>query len=378
MTMFKRPSTSSKTTTVMRHSRSRSLEYGSCMVLLLMGSAGWTGCSAERAARSRSAGGDAAAGGRDSSQSDGLDATTGSADSRISMDASELEDASVMRDASHDRDASGARGPVDRREYSVLSTRALNADGVGVGLEAYDLIRAFGGSRPIESPDLYPENHPEVPHIVEAFDTEVGDHFVFSIHRDIDIDRDRIENSDRQRNEIKAYGGSEDALKGYEGETLVYRWMFKINAEMEVSRRFSHFFQLKAVGGSDSQPILTISGAERSGQDGIEIRHSPLRDTTILDRRLWSMVTGQWLVAYCRATYVDSGELRLILVRLRDGEVIFDVDIADLDLWRGEQSDHFVRPKWGIYRSIADPTNLRADEEIVRFARFEVDKVVLE
>ncbi len=264
----------------------------------------------------------------------------------------------------------------DSLEYTVLTTRTLDADGAMSGLHAYDLIRDFGGSNPIESPDLYPVNHPDVEHIYEDDDPDIGNHFVFIIHRDVDIDRDRLDITDRQRNEIKTYGGSEEAVKGYEGETFVYRWKFRINAGMEVSTRFSHFFQLKAVGGSDSMPILTISGAERSGEDGIEVRHSPLHDTTILQRTHWSRVTGEWLEAYCRATFSDSGSLRLIVTRIRDDEVIFDIEETNLDLWRGEDASHFVRPKWGIYRSILDLNNLRPDEESVRFANFSVSEVM--
>ena len=269
------------------------------------------------------------------------------------------------------------RPPEDEVEFTVLTTRTLDADGDQVGLDTYDLIRTFGGPNPIEAPDLYPINHPDVRHIYEDFDPIIGNHFVFIIHRDIDIDRDRVENTDRQRNEIKTYSSSEEAVKGFENETFVYRWKFQINADMEVSTRFSHFFQLKAVGGSDSQPILTISGAERSGDDGIEVRYSPLQADTILQRQDWSMVTGEWLAAYCRATFAESGDLRLIVTRLRDDEVIFDIDERGLDLWRGEDASHFVRPKWGIYRSILDRDNLRPDEETVRFANFSVSEVMI-
>ena len=248
-----------------------------------------------------------------------------------------------------------------------------------VGLDAYDLIRAFGGDYvpgPIEAPDLYAINHPAVRHIYEDSDATVGNHFVFIIHRDIDIDRDRVENDDRQRNEIKTYDKSEEAVKGFENETLIYRWKFRINADMEVSTRFSHFFQLKAVGGDSSHPILTISGAERSGEDGIEVRFSPLQQDTILQRQDWSMVTGEWLEAYCRVTFAESGDLRLIVTRMRDDAVVFDIDERGLDLWRGEDTSHFVRPKWGIYRSILDWDNLRPDEETVRFANFSVSEVM--
>ena len=267
--------------------------------------------------------------------------------------------------------------PTDTVPYTVLTTRTLDADGDMVGLDTYDLIRAFGGPNPIEAPDLYPVNHPGVRHIVEDFDATIGNHFVFTIHRDIDIDRDRLDITDRQRNEIKTYSSSEEAVKGYENETFIYRWKFRINPEMEVSTRFSHFFQLKAVGGEDSHPILTISGAERSGADGVEVRYSPLQQDTILERNPWSMVTGEWLEAYCRVTFSESGDLRLIVTRMRDGAVVFDIDEQGLDLWRGVDASHFVRPKWGIYRSILDWDNLRPEEETVRFANFSVSEVML-
>lgn len=269
--------------------------------------------------------------------------------------------------------------PTDEVQFTVLTERTLDADGDMVGLDAYDLIRAFGGDYvpgPIEAPDLYAINHPAVRHIYEDSDATVGNHFVFIIHRDIDIDRDRVENDDRQRNEIKTYDKSEEAVKGFENETLIYRWKFRINADMEVSTRFSHFFQLKAVGGDSSHPILTISGAERSGEDGIEVRFSPLQQDTILQRQDWSMVTGEWLEAYCRVTFAESGDLRLIVTRMRDDAVVFDIDERGLDLWRGEDTSHFVRPKWGIYRSILDWDNLRPDEESVRFANFRVSEVM--
>ncbi len=272
-----------------------------------------------------------------------------------------------------------ATPPTDTVAFNVLTTRTLDADGDMVGLDAYDLIRAFGGDYvpgPIEAPDLYAINHPAVRHIYEDSDATVGNHFVFIIHRDIDIDRDRVENDDRQRNEIKTYDKSEEAVKGFENETLIYRWKFRINADMEVSTRFSHFFQLKAVGGDSSHPILTISGAERSGEDGIEVRFSPLQQDTILQRQDWSMVTGEWLEAYCRVTFAESGDLRLIVTRMRDDAVVFDIDERGLDLWRGEDTSHFVRPKWGIYRSILDWDNLRPDEETVRFANFSVSEVM--
>lgn len=131
------------------------------------------------------------------------------------------------------------------------------------------------------------------------------------------------------------------------------------------------------MGGDDSQPILTITGAERSGEDGLEVRQSPLQEFDILDRVAWSDVAGYWIEVYCRATFADDGELRLIAKRLADDRVLFNIDAGSLDLWRGESVDHFVRPKWGIYRSLLDADNLRPDEEAVQFANFSIREVML-
>jgi hypothetical protein len=264
--------------------------------------------------------------------------------------------------------------PEDEEQFDSLSLRTLSADGEGQ-VDTYDLIKNFAGPNPIEAPDLYEINHPGSPHIFEATDQDVGDHFVFVIHRDEDRDRDRLDITDRQRNEIKTYDKSEDAVKAYEDEVMIYRWKFKIESGISLTTRFSHFFQLKAVGGDDSMPIITLTGNVQSGDDGFEIRHSPLSSTTGLARTDRDKVEGRWLTTYVRATFSEEGDLRMIIVDEATQEVIFDISEQGLDMWRGTAGDHFVRPKWGIYRSLAEKEELRDEEEVVRFANFEVEKV---
>jgi len=264
--------------------------------------------------------------------------------------------------------------PQDEEQFDSLSLRTLVADGEGQ-VDTYDLIKSFAGPKPIEAPDLYEINHPGEPHIFEQFDESIGNHFVFVIHRDADRDRDRVEITDRQRNEIKTYDKSEDAVKAYENEAMIYRWKFKIESGMALTSRFSHFFQLKAVGGDESQPIITLTGNVQSGDDGFEVRHSPLTSTVDLARVSRDKVEGRWLTAYVRATFSEEGDFRMIVVDEVEREVIFDISEQGLDMWRGDAADHFVRPKWGIYRSLAEKESLRSDEEVVRFADFEVEKV---
>jgi hypothetical protein len=257
-------------------------------------------------------------------------------------------------------------------KYSVFSERTLDSDGPNQGLSAYELIKAFGGKKPIESPDLYPENHPSTPHIFEATDDEVGNHFVFVIHRDHDIDRDKLNIKDRQRNEIKAYGGSEKALKAYRGETFEYRWKFKLDDEISVSKNFTHIFQLKSVDDGVGTPILAITPRKRRGNDVLELGHAAIKKSAVIASHPLADVRGEWVNVICRVTYADSGSLFLSAKRLRDGKPIFQLDVNDIDMWRGTKSEHFVRPKWGLYRSLKDFDNLRAEEDSARFANFVV------
>lgn len=251
----------------------------------------------------------------------------------------------------------------------------LKSDGPDQGLTAYELIRNFAGPRPIESPDLYPQNHPDVRHIIERTDEVVGHHFVFKIHRDLDKDRDKyIKFGDRQRNEIKAYASSRNELKGFEGETLSYEWKFKVGEGMSVSKNFTHLFQLKSVDDGIGTPILTISAAHRGGGENMFLAHSAVKKAQYLRVVPWRKTHNKWLKVKCTVTYANEGKLSIEVVELVSGKEVFNFEADNIDMWRGTKDSHFVRPKWGIYRSLKSKHMLREEEEEVSFADFKVTK----
>ncbi len=263
--------------------------------------------------------------------------------------------------------------------YSNISVceqvSTLKADGPNQGLSAYELIKDFAGKRPIESPDLYPENHPEIQHIYEDTDDIVGHHFVFLLHRDIDRDRDKYKRfSDRQRNEIKAYSGSKRRLKGYEGEALTYRWKFKLEPDMSLSKNFSHFFQLKSVDDGVGTPIFTFSGRHYRGKDWFVFSHAAVKKAVILEKKRWNKVSGMWLEAEVTAVYENEGKLKVTLKRVEDQVILMKYQSDTIDMWRGTKASHFVRPKWGFYRSLKSKSMLESEEDTIRFADFEVIK----
>ncbi len=111
----------------------------------------------------------------------------------------------------------------------------LVADGPG---DTYELINGVmaPGYDVVESPDC---SHPSFGrHIDEIWDDDLQT-FVFRFHLHLSPDDDRCLNSDRQRNEIKAYDHSPDNLTGTEGETVVYIWKFKLDQDFQPSNSFT-------------------------------------------------------------------------------------------------------------------------------------------
>lgn len=283
--------------------------------------------------------------------------------------------------------------PDPQSDFIVEFETILNADGPNVGLSAYSLIEDKYAQGSIEAPDFYPSDHNNVEHIIEDEDNIVGPHFVFLAHRDLDFDRGV--QSDRQRNEIKTFDKSDDTLLGFEGDTFQYMWKFKVSSQLELSSNFSHFFQIKArnyspedednVNGNDSQPVITITGAERTSTGNtLQIRYSKgnnIDGTRDSDTRLaeidWFTITDEWLTIFVQATFAEAdsgGAFKMLITRMSDNQEIINIDESNIDMWRGQLDRDFTRPKWGIYRSIAEPDSLRAQEEQVRFADFIIRK----
>jgi hypothetical protein len=75
---------------------------------------------------------------------------------------------------------------------------------------------------------------------------------------------------------------------------------------------------------------------------------------------------GQWIEASERILYATNGTYEITLRRVSDGVVLLAYTNSNLNMWRGDST--FIRPKWGIYRSLNSPSYLR--DEQVRFADF--------
>jgi MYXO-CTERM domain-containing protein len=225
----------------------------------------------------------------------------------------------------------------------------VQADGPG-GMDTYALL---GQNFSIETPDC---GH-HVPHITEAYDDVLKKNvFVFHLHVKVALDDDRCGGTDRQRTEIRGKGEA----SANEGETVYYRWKFKLPAGFQTSPNFCHIMQIKS---NDGAPIMTLTPRNNStiSMDGRLGANGKTALTPFIDT---------WMVATMKVTHADNGSWELTIRRISDGAMTFHY-AGTGDTWDANTPQD---PKWGIYRSLTTVADLR-DEDDVRFADFCISKV---
>jgi hypothetical protein len=80
---------------------------------------------------------------------------------------------------------------------------------------------------------------------------------------------------------------------------------------------------------------------------------------------------GIWIDAEEKINIGSSGTYSITLKKHSDGSVLLSYSNSDIATIRPDNT--FIRPKWGIYRSLNDVENLR--DEAVRFSDFSIAEV---
>ena len=255
--------------------------------------------------------------------------------------------------------------------YLCMSQVLLEPNGPG---NTYSEITAVlaPNYNPIETPDC---NHSAFgDHIDEVHDNSVGD-YVFRFYIHVTPDNDRCIKFDRQRNEIKTYDKSPENLLGVEGEKVIYKWAFKLADGFQSSPNFTHIHQLKSVGGSySSMPMYTLT-TRKGTPDRLELRYAETDTQITLKQTALSPMIGAWVEVTERIEYATTGFYSIEMTSKSTGHQLFYYDntaaAAPKVNWRPGGS--FVRPKWGIYRSLINDQDLR-DEQVL-FSYFSIEEV---
>jgi hypothetical protein len=200
------------------------------------------------------------------------------------------------------------------------------------GLKAFEGIEADRGN-----------HHPDRKYVV----VEGGDHYRFNIWKD---DRDTTGGGDRQRTESKGMVQNGTALKMKNGETWTISYEMYMPASLHGTSKFTHIFQTKTpstnggpwvtldLGRSGSKETLRARAYANSGSPDIASTDlAPLRDKWITIE--WTLTPGsKGKAAFVVRNGTGSG------APIAAQGSMSNVNIPD-------QGD-YVRPKWGIYRSV--------------------------
>lgn len=248
-----------------------------------------------------------------------------------------------------------------------LAQVTLSADGPG---NTYELINSVlaPGYDVTETPDCVHTGFGR--HIEEVWDAQLNK-FVFKFHIHVSPDNDRCIKFDRQRNEIKTYNQSPDNLIGTYGETVVYKWKFKLDAGFQPSNKFTHIHQIKAYGGPhESIPVFSLIPRGGSNQR-LQVMHSDSLVSNEVASASLSSFKGNWVEVTETITYAENGKYAITIKKSSDNSTLINYSSNNIRTWR-EDADG-IRPKWGIYRSLLSQDQLR-DEEVL-FADFSIQEL---
>lgn len=238
----------------------------------------------------------------------------------------------------------------------------LNADGPG---NTYELINSklTPGFEAVEDPECV---HPSFGrHIAEVWDADLNS-YVFEFYSHVGEDNDRCINFDRQRIEIKTYDKSPANLIGTIGETITYKWKFRIARGFKPSSSFTHIHQIKPVNGDDGTPLFTLT-ARKGTPNKLELIHDNTTKVSIVDLSLFE---GVWVEATEIIKVGTNGTYSMVIKKVSDGATILNYSNNNIMTIRA--SNDFIRPKWGIYRSLNTPADLRDDS--IRFNTFSIEE----
>ncbi|MEP7237026.1 MAG: T9SS type A sorting domain-containing protein [Ferruginibacter sp.] len=238
----------------------------------------------------------------------------------------------------------------------------LNANGPG---NTYELINSVlaPGYDVVENPECV---HPAFGrHIAEVFDTDLNT-YVFEFYSHVAEDNDRCINFDRERVEIKTYDQSPANLIGTLNETITYKWKFRLAAGFQPSSSFTHIHQIKPVGGDDGTPLFTLT-PRKGSPNKLELIHDNTTKVAIVDLSLFS---GVWVEATEIVKVGAHGTYSITIKRVSDNATILSYSSSDIMTIRPDND--FIRPKWGIYRSLNNAADLR--DESIRFNAFSIEE----
>jgi hypothetical protein len=173
------------------------------------------------------------------------------------------------------------------------------------------------------------------------------DHYRFDIYKN---DRDSTGDNDRQRTESKGMVAGGTALKMKNGETWTISYEMYMPSSLHGTSKFTHIFQLKTPATNDG-PWVTLDLGRSGSTETFRARAYSTSGTPDIASTNLSPLRDKWITIEWTFTPGSKGKARFVC---RNGTgssapVVVDHSLSNVNM--PDQGD-YVRPKWGIYRSI--------------------------
>jgi hypothetical protein len=173
------------------------------------------------------------------------------------------------------------------------------------------------------------------------------DHYRFDIYKD---DRDSTGGGDRQRTESKGMvtGGSHLEMKNNQTWRITYE-MF-MPSTLHGTSKFSHIFQLKTPA-TNGGPWVTMSLSRSGSSERLRLRAFSTSGAPDIGSTDLAPLREKWITVELTFKIGSSGTGRLVVRNGTGSGAPVVVDSSRSGVKIPDEGD-YVRPKWGIYRSI--------------------------
>jgi hypothetical protein len=185
-------------------------------------------------------------------------------------------------------------------------------------------------------------SHPGVDHIFSQ-----GDEIWFMMHA---RDRDSTGGGDRQRQESKGMRQNGTALKPKNGETWRIRYEMFMPATLHGTSKFSHIFQLKTPK-TNGGPWVTLSLGRSGSSESLRLRAFSTPGAPDIGATNLARLRERWITVDLTFQIGPSGTGRFVVRNGVGDSAPVVVDSSRSGVKIPDEGD-YVRPKWGIYRSV--------------------------
>jgi len=170
-----------------------------------------------------------------------------------------------------------------------------------------------------------------------------GDHYRFDIYSD---DRDSTGGGDRQRTESKGMVSGGKPLKMRNGETWRIAYDLFLPTTLHGTSKFTHIFQTKTPA-TNGGPWVTLSLSRNGSGERLRLRAFSTPGSPDIGSTDLAPLRNKWISVEITLTIGAKGAGRLVV---HDGtRTVVDSGRSGVNI--PDQGD-YVRPKWGIYRSV--------------------------